>query len=772
MLKRKVQDEVISEEESRVVRGLRDLLKAREYPVFLEKVKQKKDELSKDSHGNIFIALSYILEGNAEQAQEILFKIKDVQNSDFMADMGLAFLMIGDIEKAEHYLKNAVNLSDPDEAAWARLAAVYYTQRKLEEAQYAWERSLELDPDRAEVLYNLGVLYLNKGEFEKAVDYFNRALTKNPDFKDAEEKRTLALLSLNKIDSLIEEYYSQLEKEETPDIYLKLGNTLYLAARLPEARAILMEGIKKFEFDSRLKFLLVEVLKEEGATQRAGVLVKEWFEDTSWIDEEKTPNKDEVLTELRFTLNELRIEARFLDTAEEDLEKIEDRESYPIYYILKSKILMEKNKGIEAAQVLKEGREKFPAHLGLLSQLVHVLTSIGELEEATEIQSQIVAINPSAVIQQVEMENYKATDEQIELLKGLLNSVAILKATRASAGFVLHKVLEKRKEYDRAFEVLIQANDLVKEELTYDWKEHRLMIQKTIEVFTPELVEKLKGKGHSSKRPIFVLGMPRSGTTLTEQILGTHTMVYPAGELGFVPRIVSLIPKVLKMEGKEPHQWPEAMVDFDERLLKSAAKYYLDKVAILDDKTLRIVDKLPHNFDYVGLILLMFPNAKVIHLLRDDLDVAVSNYQQNFAAKYGTMGFAFDLRWVGHMLNDHKAIMEHWHKIFPGQIYELDYRRLTQEPEDVIKELLDFCELSWEDKILEFYKTKRPVKTASIKQVRQGIYKSSVEKWKKYEKFLKPVIELLEEGFKPLNKRDVLRYDDTVIAAGFMGFTV
>ena len=754
---------------------LRELLKAREYPAFLEKVEQKKAELSQSPHGKVFLALSQLLKGNAEEAKKLLSELSEngaEQTADFMADTGLAFLMLGDVEKAESYLKKAVKLPNPDEDAWARLAAVYYAQGKLEEAQYAWERSLELNPDRAEVLYNLGVLNLNKGELEKAVDYFNRALLKNPNLKEAEEKRTLALLSLNKIDSLIEEYYSKLTQENTPDAYLKLGNTLYLAGRLPEARAILMEGIKKFEYDSRLKFLLIEVLKEEGATHRAGVLAKEWLEDPSWIDEEKTPNKDEVLTQLRFTLNELRIEANFIDTAEEDLEKIEDKENYPLYYILKSKILMERNKGIEAAEVLREAKEKFPAHLGILSQLVHVLTSIGELEEAKEVQSQIVGINPSAVIQQVEMENYQATDEQVELLEGLLNSIALPKATRASAGFVLHKVLEKRKEYDRAFEVLIKANDLVKEELTYDWKDHRLMIQKTIEVFTPELVEKLKGLGHPSKRPIFVLGMPRSGTTLTEQILGSHSMVYPAGELPFVPRLVSLIPKVFKQQGKEPKKWPEAILEFDEYLLKSAGQYYLDKVATLDNKHPRTVDKLPHNFDYVGLILLMFPNAKVIHLVRNDLDVAVSNYQQNFAAKHGTMGFAFDLKWIGHMLNDHRAIMEQWHKLFPGRIYDLDYQRLTEEPETVIRELLEFCELPWEDGVLEFYKTKRPVKTASIKQVRQGIYRSSVEKWRRYEKYLKPVIELLEEGFMPLAGEEVLKYEDVVKPSGFMGYTL
>jgi len=370
------------------------------------------------------------------------------------------------------------------------------------------------------------------------------------------------------------------------------------------------------------------------------------------------------------------------------------------------------------------------------------------------------------------MEDYKATDEQIQILENLLNSIALPRATRASAGFVLHKVLEKRREYDKAFEVLIKANDLVKEELEYDWREHRYMIQRTIEVFTPDLVEKLKGKGLPSKRPIFVLGMPRSGTTLTEQILGTHSMVYPAGELPFLPKIVGLLPKVLKQVGREPKPWPDAILEMDEYLLKSAGQYYLDKVSKLDDKHPKIVDKLPHNFDYVGFILLMFPNAKVIHLRRNDLDVAVSNYQQNFAAKHGTMGFAFDLRWIGHMLNDHKAIMEHWHKLFPGQIYELDYRRLTEEPEKVIREFLEFCELPWEDKVLEFYKTKRPVKTASIKQVRQGIYRSSVEKWRRYEKYLKPVMEILEEGFKKLDDLEVVKYEDIVKPRGLIGLTL
>jgi len=758
-----------------VVKELRDRFRSRDFKGFIEGVKGNIEPLKEKLDGKILIYLSQILEGQEVNLNSVLnLKEEVLESKDWntQCDYGVLLTFLGQIPLAEEFLKQATSFEDASDVAWARLGAVYFAQGKFEDAQRAWERSLELNPDRAEILYNLGVLYLNKGEFEKAVDYFNRALLKNPNLKEAEEKRALALLSLNKVDSLIEDYYKELEREKKPEVYLKLGNTLFIAGRLPEARSILSEGVERFPSDYRLKKLLINVLQEEGRTHQAGLLVKEWLEDRSWIEESDIEEKEEVIKEFRFLLNELRVEAHFFDTAEKDLEEIEGKENYPIYYILKAKILLERNRGVEAAEVLREGREKFPAHLGILSQLVHVLTSIGELEEAREVQKQIVAINPAAVIQQVEMENYKATDEQVALLESLLNSIALPRSTRASAGFVLHKVLEKKKDYNRAFEVLIKANDLVKEELTYDWREHRYMTQKTIEVFTPELVERLKGKGHPSKRPIFVLGMPRSGTTLTEQILGSHSMVYPAGELGFVPRIASLIPKVLKQQGKEPKGWPEGIVEFDEFLLKAAGQYYLDKISKLDDKAPRVVDKLPHNFDYVGLILLMFPNAKVIHLVRDDFDVAVSNYQQNFAAKHGTMGFAFDLKWIGHMLNDHRAIMEHWHKLFPGRIYDLDYKRLTEEPEKVIKELLEFCELHWEDNVLEFYKTKRPVKTASIKQVRQGIYKSSVEKWRRYEKFLKPVIDILNEGFKPLDLEYSQKYSDAVKPVGFVGYTI
>jgi len=182
--------------------------------------------------------------------------------------------------------------------------------------------------------------------------------------------------------------------------------------------------------------------------------------------------------------------------------------------------------------------------------------------------------------------------------------------------------------------------------------------------------------------------------------------------------------------------------------MKSAAEYYLEKLNIYNKTAPHVTDKLPHNFDHVGLIYLMFPDVAIIHVHRNPKDVAISNYYQNFAAMRGLMGFANDLRDIGHMINDYLKIMDHWYKVLPeGKIFRVVYEELVEQPEKVIRDMLEYCGLPWEDNVLRFYETKRPVKTASIHQVRESIYTQSKERWKRYEKFLKPLLDVLDEGF-------------------------
>jgi tetratricopeptide (TPR) repeat protein len=240
-----------------------------------------------------------------------------------------------------------------------------------------------------------------------------------------------------------------------------------------------------------------------------------------------------------------------------------------------------------------------------------------------------------------------------------------------------------------------------------------------------------KGWGSQSPVPTFVLGMPRSGTTLVEQILGSHSQVFGAGELSLVPE---LIQKLSGWEAKlgSRREYPECIDDMTQAESLRFAQKHLEELQAYAPQAQRIVDKLPHNFEHIGLIKLLFPQAKILHLKREPRDVAMSNYFTDYAAKFGGMGFAYDLSWIGEQLVDHQRLMDHWHAMFPGQILEVDYDLLVEDVDGWAHQIIDYLELPWEDGVLAFQDLERSVKTASVWQVRQPVYTTSKAKWKRY----------------------------------------
>jgi len=675
-----------------------------------------------------------------------------LSDTDAEADYGLALLLMGRTEEAERILEKVCHKPDAGPEAYVRLGGVKVAQNELSQAEQAFQNALDRQPDRAEWLNNLGGVKFRMGQYQEAIDYYDRALTLKPDLPQSRDMRPRALKALDRVDELIEEAQDELDKNpEDPRLHLRLALIQRQSEQWRQAEATLNAAIDRFPDRDDIKRVLVNLLMEQQTYWRIGLKLKEWVEE-----------RDEPDWTM-LALNRARIEARFLDTAEESLNQLADTPlaDEPNYAVLRAKILVERARAEEAVDILYEAIEQFPGNAEIRTLLAHTLTSLGRLDEAEVYQTQTAATNPMAIVNRVAAQNNEADDSEIEQLEKLFEAPNLESDQRARVGFTLAPARDKRKEYDRAFEVLSQANELTRRRLNYDWRTHRRFTQRQIENFTREIVEQLTGKGwNDTIRPIFVLGMPRSGTTLTEQILCSHPDVYGAGELNWVPRLRSLMPKVV--EGGK--QYPEAMQVITGQNLKSAANYYLKRLAEQEDESPRVVDKLPHNFDNVGLISLMFPNASIIHMDREPRDVAVSNFFQNFAARQGLMGFAYDLRDIGHMLNDHDRIMAHWHELFPGRIYELNYQQLVSDPENVIADLLEYCGLEWDDRVLEFYKTKRPVRTASIRQVREGIYTTSAEKWRRYEDYLDPLEEILEEGYKILEEADETNKFQNVIA--------
>jgi hypothetical protein len=249
--------------------------------------------------------------------------------------------------------------------------------------------------------------------------------------------------------------------------------------------------------------------------------------------------------------------------------------------------------------------------------------------------------------------------------------------------------------------------------------------------FTPELLESRAGLGARSPAPIFVVGMPRSGTTLIEQILAAHPAVHGAGELRYMRRIIERI-----------SDFPQGVATLDADTLKRLGEDYLSRLEALAGGKPRVVDKAPGNFVCAGLIRLILPDAKIIHARRDPVDTCLSCYTKLFA---DALNFTYDMTELGRYCRDYLKLMDYWRAVLPASHFlEVDYEAVVDDIEAEARRMLEFLELPWDPACLEFYRVERPVRTASVNQVRQPIYRSSSGRWRKHADALQPLLKTLE----------------------------
>lgn len=718
-------------------------------------------EFTDDPEVRVLLALTAFLRDDHAGAARYLngLEADGIASADGWSDFGLLCFISGDAGAAERCLRHAIAEGADDSAVYTRLGAVVMRKGELEEAQRLFAQSLEREPERAEVLNNLGGIAVRQGDLTTALGYYERALDKRPDLTPAQQQRMHVLTQLDSLDVLVDEQRAKVTAEpDTPGHHLRLARVLTQAERTQEAEATLDGAVRRFPDDADVKLAHAEHLFERKRWWRAGLALQDYVEQ-----------HPESMA-LRRMLNEARLEAGFLDTVEADLDTLDPQwAEMPAFLMQRARLLTERNRHDEAVPLLRDVIDRYPGVFPAYNRLAHALNQLGRREEAESYLRMIADANPAAFQQAIADDPGSATAQQEERLRQMKDAVNQPRNSRASAAFTLANVYDKQKRYDEAFPVLSEANELARADLNYDWRRHRRTTQRIIDTFTADLVARLYADGgHESHAPIFIVGMPRSGTTLVEQILCSHPEVHGGGELQWVPRVTRLMPSVLRDHGQPSVAFPDAMAYANRSLLQAAGNYYLERAtAGMDPDTRFITDKLPHNFDNVGLIALMFPNASIIHLDREPRDVAVSNFFQNYAAAQGLMGFAYDLEDIGHMLNDHERIMAHWHDLLPGRVYDLSYERLVADPETTIRDVLAFCGLPWDERVMRFYETQRPVRTASIRQVREGIHQGSAAKWRRYADFLEPLESVLAHGYEPLDEDA----DDDEGASGAEGWS-
>lgn len=342
----------------------------------------------------------------------------------------------------------------------------------------------------------------------------------------------------------------------------------------------------------------------------------------------------------------------------------------------------------------------------------------------------------------VDSRKIKTVDHDIRALEALLHSDKVVNVSdREQLLFGAAKAYDDLKDTETSWKYLKEGNDLHRSTFEYKVEDDLTVMDGLRRTITDKFIAENQLKTTANISPIFILGMPRSGTSLIEQILASHPEIYGAGELYFFEQLV-----YHKIKKGTHAKFEDVLPKLNSSDFEELAKHYMSQLKTLPTKSKLITDKMPRNFLYVGLIKTLFPNAKIIHCCRQAEDSCLSIYKKIFV---GRQYFAYDLDELGQYYNGYLDLMAHWHKILPGEILDIHYEDVIADTEGKTHQLLDWCGVEWDDACLDFHKTQRVVRTASSAQVRQPIYKSSVAAWKQYEEQLAPLSKVLNTRRTP-----------------------
>lgn len=330
-------------------------------------------------------------------------------------------------------------------------------------------------------------------------------------------------------------------------------------------------------------------------------------------------------------------------------------------------------------------------------------------------------------------------DEVLRTLERTSRSSNTPSSHRAYVNFTIGRIKESQKDYDAAFEHYAKANATWHEKGEFNPEQTRMVVDALIAAYTPEVFEIHKSSGSSSTVPVFIVGMPRSGTTLTESIVSSHPRAGTTGELKKMGQLAQTLWRARDGELAYPRDIARIL---PERLMPFADQYLSRLMRDCPPDTLKMIDKLPMNFFQLGLISVLFRNATIIHCKRDPIDTCLSCFLQNFE---DAIDFSNDLRSLGFYYRQYERLMAHWKSVVPLSIIDVQYEDMVANQEDMSRKIIDFVGLDWDDACLNFHEKESTVRTASQWQVRQPVYKSSVERWRRYEKYLDPLHESLAE---------------------------
>jgi len=608
-----------------------------------------------------------------------------------LADLALQHYQEGQLREAQDECLRILRRQQRPDAILI-LAKIAHEQKEYEVAVERYQQVLGIIPDHAPSHFYLGVVLEELGRTEEAIEHYKKSISNTDNNAAAYSHLADACSKLQRWEEAIQAYQQVLAiQADDVGTMIKLGDAFTGAKLIPESILVYEQALSLLPDNALVHRKLGASLLLMGQVKKA-----------------------------------IRCFNRALDL----------RPEYFAVQIALALALRQSGRAEEALVLLEEAIRLNPDDDEIHINLALTLKQLGQTEPAIKRLEQLLEISPACGRAYYHISVIKPEQELIPVVEKLIHDPELPNGDAIYCHFALGNLFNSGRYYDRAFEHFLRANTLQRETFTYDARENTQYVDSLIEVYSKEFFQVKNQFGSASQIPVFIVGMPRSGTTLVEQILSSHDLVHGAGEIRACPAINYSIAH--QLDYARPN--PECIALIDRKMVEEYSARYLQELTHHCPVAERITDKEPGNFFLIGLIKTLFPHARIIHCQRNPLDNCISAFFHYFTAFQSS----FELTELGQFYRDYQRLMTHWENIFPGEIFAVRYEELVEDQERVSKQLIDYLGLEWDEKCLDFHNNERNVMTPSNLQVRQPMYKNSINRWKRYEDHLQPLIDVLQ----------------------------
>jgi len=672
--------------------------------------------------------------GRFRQAEKVCRQILQHRptHSDAHNILGVSLAAQGKSTEGLECIKRAIKLAPEIGSYHANLGEILRTEGKNTEALATLLEAIRIDPSNAQAFNNLGIAHFEAKNYEEAVLAYHNALKIKPEFPEAYNNLGNSLRMIGDVEGAFQAYDSALGYREVyPEAYNNLGTLLREEKKQDQAVHALKKAIQQdphyIDAHVNLASLYFVENKDLDALRQMAEVLRFAPENakslalTARVQLKRGNNQAaEQACKLVLKKDPLNVEALvILGQLEHELDRFED-----------------------AIQLFEKALEIDPSNAGARSFYGVALKSVGRLDDAkVEILKALRQDDMlySAYANLNDLVNFSEEKEVFDRIETIMKSTEDQDADRMlPMHYAYAKALDDVGKHEKALEHYILGGTIKAKQLNYVEEETFAFFERIKNAFSAEAFSNRPYDGNSTDKLIFIVGMPRSGSTLVEQIISSHRDVHGAGEVKYLTGAVNAIRD--RFPNLSPY--PGLISEMNASQFDIISNAYLEKISYGAGNAKKFTDKLLTNYFFIGLIHILFPNAKIVHTRRDPVDTCLSAFTKLFK---DDMPHSYDLGNLGRYYKQYEALMDHWEKVLPkGVLKSVLYEDVVKDTELAAREVIDFVGLSWDAACLEFYKSNRPVKTASVAQVRKPIYNTSVARWKNYGTGLKPLIDALE----------------------------